>query len=105
MKPTKNWFGRKKKQESNNARKHKQDAIVTDIKKLEAKKIALEKLKKKQLKTDSELLLNKAAEDAKNAYTYAIEGKIIMEEHKKTHAEINKLEDTIKSVQEKCKEL
>ena len=35
----------------------------------------------------------KAAEDAKNAHTYAIEGKIIMEEHKKKPTEINKLED------------
>ena len=82
----------RKKQESDNARKHKQDAIVTDIKELEAKKIALEKVEKK-LKTDSELLLIKAAEDAKNAHTYAIEGKIIMEEHKKKPTEINKLED------------
>ena len=82
----------RKKQESDNARKHKQDAIVTDIKELEAKKIALEKVEKK-LKTDSELLLIKAAEDAKNAHTYPIEGKIIMEEHKKKPTEINKLED------------
>ena len=48
---------------------------------------------RKKLKTDSELLLIKAAEDAKNAHTYAIEGKIIMEEHKKKPTEINKLED------------
>ena len=53
------------------------------------------------------MLLIKAAEDAKNADTYAIEGKIIMEEHNKNkkRTEINKLEDTIKSLQEKCKEL
>ena len=42
-------------------------------------------------------------EDAKNAHTYAIEEKIIMEERKKK--QINKLEDTKKSLQEKCKEL
>ena len=36
--------------------------------------------------------------------THAIEGKIIMEEHKKKRTEMNKLEDTIKSLQEKCKE-
>ena len=83
---------KEKKQESDNARKRKRDAIVTDIKELEAKKIALEKVEKK-LKTDSELLLIKAAEDAKNAHTYPIEGKIIMEEHKKKPTEINKLED------------
>ena len=33
-----------------------------------------------------------------------LEGKIIMKEHKK-RTEINKLEDPIKSLQEKCKEL
>ena len=95
---------KEKKQESDNARKRKRDAIVTDIKELEAKKIALEKVEKK-LKTDSELLLIKAAEDAKNANTYAVEGKIIMEEHNKKRKEKNKLEDSIKSLQEKCKEL
>ena len=47
----------------------------------------------------------KAEEDAENAHTYVIEGKIIMEEHKKKCTEINKLEDTIKSLKEKCKEL
>ena len=70
----------RKKHESDNAWNRKRDAIVTDIKELEAKKIALEKVEKK-LKTNSELLLIKAAEDAKNAHTYAIERKIIMEEH------------------------
>ena len=38
----------RKKQESDNARKRTQDAIVTDIKELEAKKKALEKVEKKQ---------------------------------------------------------
>ena len=74
---------------------------------MKAKKIALEKVEK-NLKTDSQLLLINAAEDAKNANTFAIEGKIIMEEHNKNkkRTEINKLEDTIhKSLQEKCKEL
>ena len=36
----------RKKQESDNARKHKQDAIVTNTKELEAEKIALEKVEK-----------------------------------------------------------
>ena len=71
---------------------------------LEAKKTAFEKVERK-LKTDSELLLIKAAEDAENAHTYAIEEKINMKEHKKKRKEINKLEDTTKSVQEKCKAL
>ena len=83
-----------RKKQSGNARKHKWDTIITHIKELEAKKIALEKVEK--LKTDSELLLIEAAEDAKNAHTYAIGGKIIMEEHKKKCTEINKSEDTIK---------
>ena len=61
-------FAERKKQESDNARKRTQDAIITDIKELEAKKKALEKVEKK-LKTDSELLLIKAAEDPKNAHT------------------------------------
>ena len=43
----------KEKKQSYNARKRKRDAIVTDIKELKAKKIALEKVEKK-LKTDSE---------------------------------------------------
>ena len=59
---------------------------------MEAKKTAFEKVERK-LKTDSELLLIKAAEDAENAHTYAIEEKINMEEHKKKRKEINKLED------------
>ena len=71
---------------------------------LEAKKTAFEKVERK-LKTDSELLLINAAEDAENAHTYAIEEKINMEEPKKKRKEINKLEDTTKSVQEKCKAL
>ena len=60
---------------------------------------------RKKLKTDSELLLIEAAENAQNAHTYAIGGEIIMEEHKKKCTEINKSEDTIKFLQEKCKEL
>ena len=71
---------------------------------LEAKKTAFEKEERK-LKTDSELLLIKAADDAEKAYTYAIEEKMNMEEHKKKRKEINKLEDTTKSVQEQCKAL
>ena len=71
---------------------------------MEAKKTAFEKVERK-LKTDFELLLIKAAEDAENAHTYTIEEKINMKEHKKKRKEINKLEDTTKSVQEKCKAL
>ena len=71
---------------------------------MKAKKTALEKVEK-NLKTDSQLLLINAAEDAKSANTYAIEGEIIMEQHNKNkkRTEINKSEDTIhKSLQEKC---
>ena len=83
----------RKKQESDNARKRKRDAVVTNLKELEAKKmIALEKVEKK-LKTYYEFVLIKAAEDAKNAHTYAIEEKIIMEEQHNKLTETNKLED------------
>ena len=94
----------KKEQELSDVHKRKRDALGSDIKELESKKIILEKVEKR-LRTDSDALLVKAADDSKNAHTYAIEARSIMEEHKKKLVEIKELEDTIKSLHKKSKEL
>ena len=59
----------------------------------------------KSLKSDSEALLLKAADDAENAHRYAIEARGIMEEHKKKLSEIKTLEETIQSMRTRAKEL
>ena len=54
----------------------------------------LEKLQE-TLKSDSESLMLKAAEDSKKAHAYATEAKNIMDECKGKVVEIEKLTDTI----------
>ena len=54
-----------------NACKSKMDSVSRDIKEVESKKIRLEKVEK-SLKSDSEALLLKAADDAENAHRYAM---------------------------------
>ena len=52
-----------------NACKSKMDSVSRDIKEVESKKIRLEKVEK-SLKSDSEALLLKAADDAENAHCH-----------------------------------
>ena len=63
----------------------------------------LEKLQE-TLKSDSESLLLKAAEDSTKAHPYAIEAKSIMDERKLKVVKIKKLTDTINSIEKKRKE-
>ena len=63
----------------------------------------LEKLQE-TLKSDSESLVLKAAEDSTKAHPYAIEAKSIMDEHKLKVVKIKKLTDTINSIEKKRKE-
>ena len=69
----------------------------------------LEKLQE-TLKSDSESLVLKAAEDSTKAHPYAIEAKSIMDERKPKVVKIEKLRhynrsrDTINSIEKKCKE-
>ena len=62
----------------------------------------LEKLQE-TLKSDSESLMLKAAEDSTKSHAYAIEAKSIMDECQQV-VEIEKLTDTINSLEKKCKE-
>ena len=62
----------------------------------------LEKVQK-TLKSDSESLMLRAAEDSTKAHAYAIEAKSIMDERKWKVVEIEKLTDTINSVENKRK--
>ena len=62
----------------------------------------LEKVQK-TLKSDSESLMLRAAEDSTKAHAYAIEAKSIMDERKRKVVEIEKLTDTINSVENKRK--
>ena len=62
----------------------------------------LEKVQK-TLKSDSESLMLGVAEDSTKAHAYAIEAKSIMDERKRKVVEIEKLTDTINSVENKRK--
>ena len=62
----------------------------------------LEKLQE-TLKSDSESLMLKAAEDSTKSHVYAIEAKSIMDECQQV-VEIEKLTGTINSLKKKCKE-
>ena len=62
----------------------------------------LEKVQK-TLKSDSESLMLRVAEDSTKAHAYAIEAKSIMDERKRKVVEIEKLTDTINSVENKRK--
>ena len=57
----------------------------------------------KTLKSDSESLMLRVAEDSTKAHAYAIEAKSIMDERKRKVVEIEKLTDTINSVENKRK--
>ena len=63
-------------------------------------------LKKLQetLKSDSESLILKTAEDSTKVHGYAIEAKSIIDERKLKVVEIEKLTDTINSLEKKRKE-
>ena len=63
----------------------------------------LEKLQE-TLKSDSESLMMKAAEDSTKAHAYAVEAKSIMAESNRKVVEIEELSDTINSPEKKCKE-
>ena len=62
----------------------------------------LEKLQE-TLKSDSESLLMKAAEDSTKAHAYAVEAKSIMDERNRKVVEIEELSDTINSLEKKRK--
>ena len=63
----------------------------------------LEKLQE-TLKSDSESLMMKAAEDSTKAHAYAVEAKSIMDERNRKVVEIEELSDTINSPEKKRKE-
>ena len=56
------------------------------------------------MKSDSQSLMLKAAEDSTKAHASAIEVKSVMNERKQKLVEIEKLTDTINSVEKKRKE-
>ena len=62
----------------------------------------LEKLQE-TLKSDSQILMLKSAEDSTEAHAYAIEAKSIMDKRKRNFVEIKKLRDTINSLEQKLK--
>ena len=56
------------------------------------------------MKSDSESLILKAAQDSTIAHAYAIEAKSIMDERERKVVEIEKLTGTINSLEKKRKE-
>ena len=67
------------------------------------KKVMLEKLQE-TLKMDSESLMLKAAEDSTKAHVYATEAKSILDECQQKVVKIEKLAETINSLEKKRKE-
>ena len=90
----------KKEKEASDARTRKADALKKDINELKSKKVMLEK-SQETLKSDSESLMLKAAEDLTKAHAYAIEAKSITDEPKQKVVEIEKLTDTINFLKKK----
>ena len=86
------------------SKKRKAESLMKDICEIKSKKIILEKVVI-DLKTDYEKLILKAAGDAKKAFTYAIEAKGVMKERDTKITEIDVLDDTMKSLEKKHKEL
>ena len=85
------------------SKKRKAESLK-DICEIKSKKIILEKVVI-DLKTDYEKLILMAAGDAKKAFTYAIEAKGAMKERDRKITEIDVLDDTMKSLEKKHKEL
>ena len=92
----------KKEKEASDARTRKTEALTKVISELKSKKVMLEKVQK-TLKSDSESLMLRVAEDSTKAHAYAIEAKSITDERKRKVVEIEKLTDTINSVENKRK--
>ena len=93
----------RKQKEASYARTRKVETLTKDINELKSKKTILEKLQE-TLKMDSDSLMLKAAEDSTKAHAYATEAKRIMDECKQNVVKIEKLADTINSLEKKCKE-
>ena len=83
--------------------RQKAEALTKDINELKPKKVMLEMLQE-TLKSDSESLMMKAAEDLTKAHAYAVEEKSIMDERNRKVVEIEELSDTINSLEKKRKE-
>ena len=81
----------------------KAETLTKDINKLKWKKVILEKLQE-TLSSDSQSLMLKAAEDSTKAHASAIEVKSVTDERKQKVVEIEKLADTINSIEKKHKE-
>ena len=92
------------KEEVEISKKRKAESLMKDIYEIKSKKIILEKVVI-DLKTDYEKLILKAAGDAKKAFTYAIEAKGVMKKKDTIITEIDVLDDTMKSLEKKHKEL
>ena len=93
----------RKEKEASDARTRKAVTLTKDINELKSKKVMLEKLQE-TLKSDSQSLMLNAAEDSTKAHASAIEVKSVLDECKQKVLEIEKLTDTINSVEKKRKE-
>ena len=93
----------RKEKEASDARTRKAVTLTKDINELKSKKVVLEKLQE-TLKSDSQSLMLNAAKGSTKAHASAIEVKSVMDERKQKVVEIEKLTDTINSVEKKCKE-
>ena len=92
----------RKEKEASDARTRKAVTLTKDINELKSKKVMLEKLQE-TLKSDSQSLMLNAAKGSTKAHASAIEVKSVMDERKQKVVEIEKLTDTINSVEKKCK--
>ena len=90
----------RKEKEASDGRTRKAEALPKVINKLKSKKFMLEKLQE-TFKRDSKSLMLKAAEDSTKAHAYTIEAKSIMNERKRNVVEIEKLANTINSLEKK----
>ena len=93
----------RKEKEAPDARTRKAEPLTKDISELKSKKFML-KILQETLKSDSESLILKIAEDSTKVHGYTIEAKSIMDERKLKVVEIEKLTDTINSPEKKRKE-
>ena len=92
----------RKEKETSDARTRKAVTLTKDTNDLKSKKVMLEKLQE-TLKSDSQSLMLNAAKGSTKAHASAIEVKSVMDERKQKVVEIEKLTDTINSVEKKCK--
>ena len=93
----------RKEKEASYSRTRKAETLTRDTNELKSKKIMLEKLQE-TLKSDSQSLMPNAAENSTKPHDSAIEVKSVMDERKQKVVEIEKLTDTISSVEKKRKE-